>query len=402
MGPTSHSPVVQALSAQQRRRGLIFLGAAVGAVGCTMALQMAMNANFLADEIGVSGFQLGLLEAVRESCGVLAFVLFALLAGLAEPIVGTAMLLLLAAGLGSYWVVPDFLWVVLLSLVWSQGLHIWMPLPNSMTLALAEPNRAGHRLGQMQAAGAAGSGIALIAALICVWLGVKIRPLYLAAGLMAILAAIFCWKIPHGIKTPGPRLVFRRRYARYYVLCFLEGWRKQIFLCFAGFLLVRQYHTPLSTMLLLWIAANGIGYVASARVGRLIDRVGERRILVFYYACLTGMFVGYALVSLPAVLYAIFVIDSSFFVFTTALTTLVNRLAPASEHTATLSMGVAMNHVAAVTMPFVGGLLWQYVSYQWAFVIGAMAAASSIAVALRIPKHNAQQAPAAALSEART
>ena len=35
------------------------------------------------------------------------------------------------------------------------------------------------------------------------------------------------------------------------------------------------------------------------------------------------------------------------------MTTYVNRIAPRSEHTPTLSMGVAANHVAAVTMPLV-------------------------------------------------
>jgi hypothetical protein len=43
--------------------------------------------------------------------------------------------------------------------------------------------------------------------------------------------------------------------------------------------------------------------------------------------------------------YAIFVLDGAFFVFAVGLTTYVSRIAPASEHTPTLSMGVAMNHV---------------------------------------------------------
>jgi MFS family permease len=383
----AHRPATEPSTETRRRTGLLFLGLAVAAVGFTMALQMAMNANFLADEIHVTGFQLGMLEAVRESCGVAAFVILALLAGWAEPIVGSVMLLLVALGLGSYGFVPNYLWVVLLSLVWSQGLHVWMPLPNSMILALAEPGRAGHRLGQMQAAGAIGSGIGLAAALACVWLGVKIRPLYIAAGAMAVFAALACWQIPRDIKTPGPRLVFRRRYSLYYLLSFLEGWRKQIFLCFAGFLLVRIYKTDLATMLLLWMAVNTIGYFVSPRVGRLIDRIGERKVLVFYYACLTGVFIGYALIPNRYVLYALFVVDSAFFVLTTALTTFVNRIAPPSEHTATLSMGVAMNHVAAVSMPFIGGLLWVTLGYQWAFAIGAVAAVFSIVVSLRVPKH---------------
>jgi len=368
-----------------RRRGILFLGLAVAAVGFTMALQMGLNANFLADDIGVSGFQMGLLEACRESCGVIAFGALALLAGFAEPLVGAGMLLLLAAGLAAYMFVHDYTWVVLMSLVWSQGLHVWMPLPNAMALALAEPGRAGHRLGQVGAAGAAGFALGLAAAFLLTLAGVPMRPMYLAAGAAAVLGAAACLGIPRNLKTPGPRLVFRRRYALYYLLCFLEGWRKQIFMCFAGFLLVRVYHTRLEAMLLLWGTVQVIGYFASPRVGRLIDRVGERRILVAYYASLILVFIGYAAIPNVYVLYALFVADSALFVMSMALTTFVNRIAPPSEHTPTLSMGVAMNHVAAVAMPLTGGLLWT-LGYPWAFALGALAAALSILAALRVPQ----------------
>lgn len=375
------------VSPAARRKGLFFLGLAVWAVSLAMFLQLGLNANFLADDIGVSAFQLGVLEAVRESCGIIAFGILALLAGIAEPLVAGAMLLLFALGLSSYAWAPTYLWVVAVSVVWSQGLHVWMPLPKSMTLSLAEQGRAGHRLGQIQAAGAAGAVMGLAAALVLTLAGVRIRPLYLLAGAAAVLAAAACLGIPRHIKTPGPRIVFRRRYGLYYLLSFLEGWRKQIFFCFAGFLLVRRYGTRLETMLLLWGAVQVIGYFSAPRVGRLIDRIGERRILVFYFICLTGFFVGYAVIPNRYVLYVLFVIDSAFFVFAMALTTYVGRIAPPGEYTPTLSMGVTMNHVAAVTMPLVGGLLWKYVGYQWAFLIGAAAAAASAVVATRVPPH---------------
>ena len=371
----------------QRRRGLLFLGLAVAGTQLTMAIQMGLNANFLKGELGISGFQFGMIEATRESCGVVAFGILAVLAGIAEPLIGTAMLLLLAAGIGSYYFAQSYIFVLLLSLVWSQGLHVWMPLPNSMTLAMAEKGRAGFRLGQIQGAGSAGYGFGLIAALLLTLVGVPMRPMYLLAGAAAVLAATSCLAIPRQIKAPGPRLVFRRRYGLYYVLCLLEGWRKQISISFAGFLLVEQYKAKVQTILLLMAIVQVIGYLASPHVGRMIDRIGERRILLFYYSCLALFFVGYALVRTPYVLYGVFIIDSSFFVFAMALTTYVNRIAPKSEHTPTLSMGVAMNHVAAVAMPLVGGILWRYLGYQWAFLTGSATAALSILAASRLPRH---------------
>jgi predicted MFS family arabinose efflux permease len=93
-------------------------------------------------------------------------------------------------------------------------------------------------------------------------------------------------------------------------------------------------------------------------------------------------------------LYAIFVLDGAFFVFAVGLTTYVSRIAPASEHTPTLSMGVAMNHVAAVTMPFLGGLLWNSLGYRWAFLIGIPAAVASILIVLRLPRETLPSASA--------
>jgi len=52
-----------------------------------------------------------------------------------------------------------------------------------------------------------------------------------------------------------------------------------------------------------------------------------------------------------------------------------------------LQMGVATSHVAAVLMPLLGGFLWQWLGYQWAFLIGAAAAALSIGVASLVPRH---------------
>jgi hypothetical protein len=379
--------IPDAAAEARRTRSMIFLGLAVAGAGFTMAVQMGLNTNFLVGEIGVTAFQQGLVEAFRETCGVLALGVLAVLAGFAEPLVGAAMLLLLAAGLSAYAFVHEYVWIVAMSMVWSQGLHVWMPLPNSMAFALAEPGRAGHRLGQIGAAGSVGFAAGLLAAYGLTLAGVAMRPLYLVAGGAAVLAAGACLGISRNLKTPGPRLVFRRKYGLYYLLSFLEGWRKQIFLCFAPFLLVNTYKASLESILILWLIIQAIGYVAAPRVGRLIDRVGERRVLLVYYPSIILVFIGYAFIPNVHILFVLFVLDSVLFNLAMALTTYVNRIAPPSEHTPTLSMGVAMNHVAAVAMPFVGGLLWIYVGYQWAFLMGALATCLSVVAALRLPRH---------------
>jgi MFS family permease len=370
----------------RRRRGLFFIGCAAAGTGMALSLQLGLNSNFVADEMGLTGLQQGILETCRESCGIFALGLLALLASCAEPRIGAAMLALLGAGLGAYCFAPNYAWLIIASLVWSQGFHVWVPLPGAMTLALAEPGRAGYRLGQVQSWSAIGSAAGLSIALALVWLGVgAIRPLYLLAGGAALLGGCACLGIPCEQKAPRPRLIFRKRYGLYYLLSFLEGWRKQICIAFAGYLLVKQYHTPLRVMLGLWLLTQVFGWFLAPRIGRWIDKVGERRALVCYYAGMAVLFSGYGLIENRALLYALFVLDTVLFAFTMAQTTYVNRIAPPSEHTATLSMGVAMNHVAAVLMPLTGGMLWDYAGYRWAFLTGVVAALLSVVASLFLP-----------------
>ncbi len=378
------------LTDADRRRGLFFVALAAAFVGVALTLQITLNNNFLVEEIGISGFQAGLLEAVRESCGIAALGVFVLIAGLTEPVIASLFLVLIAVGMGSYSLAPTYRFVMLLSVTWSLGFHVWTPLPNSMTLALAEPGRAGARLGQVGAAGALGSAAGLGIAFALTLLGVRIRPLYVIAGAAALLAAAACLGIPRRIKAAGPSFVFRRRYARYYVLNFLEGWRKQIAIAFGGFLLVKVHNAGLLDIIVLAALIQTIGYFASPRIGKLIDRVGERKVLVFYYSLVTVLFIGYALIRAKYVLYAVYVLDNATFVFNTGLTTYVNKIAPPSEHRPTLSMGVAANHVASVAMPFLGGILWTILGYQWAFLIGIPAAAASIAIVLKMPRGTSQ------------
>jgi MFS family permease len=267
-----------------------------------------------------------------------------------------------------------------------------------MALALAEPGRAGRRLGQLQSAGAVGAGLGLLVALGLTWVKVPIRPMYYVAGVAAMLAALSCLCIPRNIKTPGPRFVFRKRYGLYYALQFLDGWRKQIFIAFAGYNLVHEHGASLTTMLVLAMVTTGINWFSGPIIGWIVDHVGERRTLVAYFAALVPVCLGYALVGDARVLYAIFVLDNVLFPLGgMAQTTYVNRIAPPSEHTATLSMGVASNHVASVIMPLVGGLLWAKLGSQWVFLVGAVTAAASITAAMAVPRRSH---PVAAVAQA--
>jgi MFS family permease len=279
------------------------------------------------------------------------------------------------------------------SFTWSQGFHAWVPLPNSMALAISEKGREGKTLGMLGAASAVGSVVALLVAIFLNREGVSIRPMWFIAGAACLLAGAACTKNPRDIRAPGARLIIRKQYGLFYLLQFLEGWRKQIFIAFASFMLVKQYGTPIGTMLWLFLGANALSWFAAPLVGRCIDRFGERAVLLFYYTTMIVVFACYATVKEPRILYVLFIGDSVLFACTMALTTYIGRLAPSEEQTATLSAGVAANHVASVIMPLVGGTLWANYGYQWAFYAGAVMATMTLIPVMFIGPRKATPQP---------
>ena len=95
------------------------------------------------------------------------------------------------------------------------------------------------------------------------------------------------------------------------------------------------------------------------------------------YIGLTMIFTGYALIQDRPTLYVLFCLDNLIFVGPIAMTTYIHKITPPEELRPTLSMGVTMNHVAAVIGPVVGGFVWQAFGYEVIFITGAVIAALS-------------------------
>jgi MFS family permease len=133
--------------------------------------------------------------------------------------------------------------------------------------------------------------------------------------------------------------------------------------------------------------------LATPVIGRLIDRYGERRLLALNYACLIFLFAGYALVHNLIVLGVLYCLDNAFFAFSLGINSYLGRIAPLEDVTPSLVMGSTVNHIAAVGVPVVGGLLWSTVGYQVTFLAGAATCLLSVlsALAIRIEREPSPQ-----------
>lgn len=382
------SLIPQPSNAQTHMRNIKALAMAIFFLQFGFGAFMATYTNFAVEHLHLTPFQLGNVEAIREVPGLLIVFIAALTMRMSEPLLATIALFLVGIGIGAYYTVDNFPPLILFSLIWSIGLHTWMTVQPSIAMALAEKNKKGHRLGQFGAVGAIGTlcGMGLVLAL-DEFIGFKI--IFMIAGCSIVTGSFCASLISRSIgHSEKPRLVFRPKYKTYYILTFLEGCRKQVFMTFAIYALVNNYGTTRRTVAFLMIINNLANMFLAPWVGRLVDRIGERKVLMFCYTALIGVFIGYATIRTPHILYLLYCLDSLFFLGSIGLTTYIEKITDHKDLMPTLAMGVSMNHGAAVTVPLIGALLWNTYGYPATFFGGAVIVVISVIIAstIRLPE----------------
>lgn len=352
--------------------------------------------NYLAQVHHLSEIARGALEFPRELPGFLVVVVFTALLFLKDTRVTVVAALMVAFSLwGQGFLAPNMTMVVLWMLLWSTGAHLFMVMRSSLALRLADKEQAGKLLGQIGGLEAAG---VLVGSLL-VYIGVSkfnfsFAVIFGLAGSCALLAAI-CMFIIKGepIKRPPRYLLFKKKYALFYLLNILFGARKQIFLTFAPWVLIRLFGQGVETFAILSLIGTGVGLFFRPLLGRAIDQIGEKRIIVAESAGLIIICILYAFAprwfAAPlalTVVMACFITDQVLFAVNMARATYLNRIADSADDIApTLSMGVTLDHMVSMTVPLGGGLLWASLGYQWVFISAAVIAVINLLTALKIP-----------------
>jgi predicted MFS family arabinose efflux permease len=179
-------------------------------------------------------------------------------------------------------------------------------------------------------------------------------------------------------------MVFRKQYWLFYVLSLLAGSRRQIFVAFAVFLLVKKFDFSVQEITILFVVNNVIGYFANPLIGRAVNRFGERAVLSLEYAVLVGVFLTYAYTESRLVVAVMYIVDHLVFSFSMAIRTFFQKIADPRDIAPSMAVGFTINHVAAVAVPALGGLLW-LVDYRIVFLGGVVLALGSLALTQLIP-----------------
>ena len=153
-------------------------------------------------------------------------------------------------------------------------------------------------------------------------------------------------------------IVVRKRYWLFYCLTAMSGARRQIFVAFAGFLMVQRFGLSAANMALLMLVNHIFTLLFAEAIGRLVGQIGERRALMFEYAGLVVVFTSYAFVESVWLAGSLYVIDHLFFSFAIAIKTYFQKISDPSDIASLAGVSFTINHSAAVVVPVVLGMVW--------------------------------------------
>jgi predicted MFS family arabinose efflux permease len=365
---------------------LLLLFAAAGPL--SFSTWQALLNNFAIERASFTGAEMGILQSLREVPGFLSFAVVFVLLIIREQKLAYLSLLMLGLGTAATGYFPSVIGLYATTVVMSIGFHYFYTVERSLTLQWIETERTPEMMGRMIAAAA----VASIVTYGLIWLafdlgGLDFTWVYLIGGGATALLALLAWaafpRFPQRAQQHR-HMVVRRRYWLYYALSFMSGARRQIFIVFAGFLMVEKFGYPVEQITLLFLLNSVLNIFLAPRIGRLIARWGERRALLCEYAGLICVFTAYAFVENAIAAAALYVVDHLFFAMAIAIETYFQKIADRRDIAATAGVSFTISHIAAVVIPAVFGLIW----LVWpgaVFLAGAAMAAVSWLLALNVP-----------------
>jgi len=329
--------------------------------------------NFAVEVVNLEGHHIGMIQSVREVPGFLALLAVYLIIIIKEHRLSALSVLLLGLGVAVTGLFPSYLGLILTTLVMSFGFHYYETTNQSLTLQYFDKNTSPWVFGKQRSYAAAsniGVGI-FIYFLASIF---NYTTLYLIIGGFIIAAGIWGFSqnpTDQNIIPQRKKMIIRRKYWLFYFLTFMAGARRQIFIAFAVFLMVKKFQFTVQEITVLFMINNLINYFLSPLIGKSIIRFGERKVLSLEYFSLIFIFLAYAFVQSKMLVAVLYILDHIFFNFAIAIRTYFQKTGDPRDIASSMAVGFTINHIAAVSLPAVGGLLWM-LDYRIPFVAGAV------------------------------
>ncbi|MCU0885764.1 MAG: MFS transporter [Beijerinckiaceae bacterium] len=356
--------------------------------------------NNFGKDAGFTGFDIGLMQSVREIPGFLAFTAIILFLFMREQLLAYLSLLMLGLGIALTGFHPSLTGILITTFIMSVGFHYFETAQQALSLQVIPKEHAAQALGKVASA-VAMAQLMSFGAVALAWhlFQPSWQVLFLWAGGVTVLLTAAAWAFFPRFQGSVPQnkgLVLRQRYWLYYALTFMSGARRQIFMAFGGFLLVERFGYDLSAIATLMLVTYATNVFAAPVIGGLIRKLGERLTIQVENVSLVVVFFGYALasqgvfgVSGAMVVGVLFIIDGIFVTLVIAQKTYFQKIADAADIAPTAAVAFSINHIAAVALPVTFGVLWTRIDPSVVFYIGMGIASISLLLAFLVPRHPA-------------
>ena len=349
---------------------------------------MALFNNFAIEQAGLNGAHIGVLQSWREVPGFLAFGVVFLLIIIAEQRLAIWSLVLLGMGTALTGWLPHLNGLLITTMLMSVGFHYYETVKQSLALQWFSKQEAPVQLGRLMSIGAASSLLAYG----WIWAALEVFQLPLAwvytfgGGVTVVIALMALVLFPnYESKIPqSKKLVLRKRYSLYYALVFMGGGRRQIFVVFAALMMVQRFGFGADEVALMFLANGLLSMWLAPKIGGLVARWGEKRTLTLEYMGLILVFLAYSVVEWAPLAVFLYMLDHVLFAMAIAQKTYFQKIADPADMASTAGVSFTINHIAAVVLPALMGLLW-LVSPAWVFIVGAIMAAISLVLARWVP-----------------
>lgn len=362
--------------------------------------------NYFKDAYDITAEQRGFIEIPREIPGVISIFVITALASLGD--LRITMISQLTSFVGIMllgFTTPEFYVMTFLVFVYSLGQHVYLPLVDSIAMSITSSENMATSLGKFKGITTASSLVAAIVVFFGFRTGFfsfegEIKWIFVLAGVLFFMSAvalnILFLKAKEQNRVPEkPKFVVKKKYKYYYILAVMNGVQKQIVLVYSPWVIIEILGRGADTTAVLLIISSLCGIFFMPFIGRCIDKFGIKKMLYVDALSFIIVYVSFAYIVFNLhngnfsttgiacyITFLVFIFDRMSWQMGIIRTMyLKNIVDDKSDILPTISFGVAVDHVVAITCSYISGMIWVSFGPHIIFILAASLSLINLAVA---------------------
>lgn len=369
---------------ENTRYKAFFLSLLLSAIG--FGLYKGVIDNYMAEVVHINEMERGITEFFRELPGLLLVLVLAVCYRFSAERMYKMGMMVMVLGMALQAMISPYKALVIMAIfIYSLGEHIQLGMKNTLSLEYSRDGHGGQALGYQNSIYQIGNlvgYIAVIGAFAIVAGASLFRPVFWAAAAFMTAAMLISLRLSGKSATDSSkrRFYFRKKFRKYYMLEVFYGARKQVFFTFGPYVLILFYGADAGMISLLFAISAIACFFLAPMVGKLIDRVGYKPVMIadtlilvivcFFYGFAHHIFPMHVAFIICCVNY---VLDSVISLASMASNVYVQDISDSKEEMrATISTGISVNHLITIFIALLGGWIWKVLGIETLFILSAV------------------------------